>query len=70
MVHGPHILFYVVVHPVVGLSLLCSENCLLCFLALLQFCAYCTRLYATPQSIMLVVIEFNISSCYNHFSGV
>ena len=39
-----------------GLSLLCSENCLLCFLALLQFCAYYARLHATPQSIMLVVI--------------
>ena len=40
-----------------GLSLLCSENCLLCFLALLQFCAYYTRFYATPQSIMLVIIH-------------
>ena len=38
-----------------GLSLLCSENCLLCFLALLQFCAYYARFYATPQSIMLVI---------------
>ena len=40
-----------------GLSLLCSENCLLCFLALLQFCAYYARFYATPQSIMLVIIH-------------
>ena len=41
----------------VGLSLLCSENYLLCFLALLQFCAYYARFYATPQSIMLVIID-------------
>ena len=34
-----------------GLSLiLCSENCLLYVLALLQFCAYYARFYATPQS--------------------
>ena len=40
-------------------SLLCSKNCLLCicFLALLQFCAYYARFYATPQSIMLVVLH-------------
>ena len=31
-----------------GLSLLCSENCLLCFLALLQFCAY----YATDYMLL------------------
>ena len=40
-----------------GLSLLCSENFLLCFLALLQFCAYYARFYATPQSIMLLIIK-------------
>ena len=41
----------------VGLSLLCSENCLLCFLELLQFCTYYARFYATPQSIMLLIIH-------------
>ena len=35
-----------------GLSLLCSENCLLCFLALLQFCAY----YARFCDMLVVVI--------------
>ena len=40
-----------------GLSLLCSENCLLCFLKLLQFCTYYVRFYATLQSIMLLIIH-------------
>ena len=40
-------------------------------LALLKFCAYYARFYATPQSIMLVIIQFNITyvshagNCYN-----
>ena len=41
----------------IGLCLLCSENCLLCFLELLQFCAYYARFYATPQSIMLLLMN-------------
>ena len=40
-----------------GLSLLCSEKCLLCFLELLQFCTYYARFYATPQSIMVLIIH-------------
>ena len=44
-------------YPLLGLSLLCSENCLLCFLELLQFCTYYARFYATPQSIMLLIIH-------------
>ena len=52
---------------------ICSENCLLCFLALLQFCAYYARFYATPQSIMVVIIQLiqksadlsHASSCYS-----
>ena len=65
---------------VIGLSLLCSENCLLCILALLQFCTYNARFYATqasPQLIMLVIIHSlmpesdlsRTSSCYNHFTS-
>ena len=46
-----------IITSLLGLSLLCSENCLLCFLALLQFCAYYAKFYATPQSIMLVVLH-------------
>ena len=41
----------------IWLHLLCSENFLLCFLELLQFCAYYARFYATPQSIMLLIIQ-------------
>ena len=33
------------------------ENRLLCFLELLQYCAYHARFYATPQSIMLLIIH-------------
>ena len=63
---------------VVGLSLLCFGNRLLCLLALLQFLPISYAIfYATPQSIMLVVIQktclkfdsSHASSCYNHFSG-
>ena len=39
----------------VGLCLLCSKICLLCFLAFPQFFAYYARFYATPQVIMLPI---------------
>ena len=45
------------INQVVGLRLLSSENCLLCFLELLQLCAYYARFYVTPQSIMLLIIH-------------
>ena len=32
---------------------LCSKNCLLCFLMLLQFCTYYAWFYATPQLVQL-----------------
>ena len=38
-----------------GLCLLCSKICLLCFLAFPQFFAYYARFYATPQVIMLPI---------------
>ena len=41
--------------PLLGLSLLCSENCLLSFLELLQFCVYYARFYTTSHSIMLTI---------------
>ena len=53
-----------------GLSLLCSENCLLYFLALLQFFAYYVRVYATPQSIMLVVMQFNNYTIYKNLPKI
>ena len=43
------ILYEVCSYSLIGLSLLCSENCLLCFLELLQFCTYYARFYATPK---------------------
>ena len=41
--------------PVLGLRLLCSKICLLCFLVLLQFSTYYARFYATLQAIMLPI---------------
>ena len=56
-------------NTVLGLSLLCSKICLLCFLAFSQFSTYYACFYAFQKYIMLLFCVFSLCREVLHMTG-